>query len=125
MINEEMKQLMEIRDTGEDSLEFRIIFPSSFSAFKGHFPENSILPGVVQLMTVQAAMEKKLGLRMILHEISNAKFKAPVLPGEEIMGTLHFILQESACEVSCSLQHGADKKSDLKLNFHCEKEAGN
>lgn len=120
MINEEIKELIEIRTTGENSLEFTISFPSSFPAFQGHFPGNSILPGIVQIMAVQAALEKKSGLRMVLHEIINAKYKAPVLPGEQINGSLHFSLQKSSCEVSCSLLHGSDKKSDLKINFHCE-----
>lgn len=119
MMPQEIKNFMNIKDTGENSLEFSITFPDSFSGFQGHFPGNSILPGVVQLMTVQTALEKKLNRRLSLYEISAAKFKAPVLPGEKIEGALHYTLHESSCEVSCSLQHGTDKKSDLKINFHC------
>ena len=125
MINEEIKEWMEIRTTGDNSLEFMITFPSSFRAFQGHFPGNSILPGVVHIMIVQAALEKNFSRRLLLREIINAKYKAPVLPGEEIKGSLHFTLQESSCEVSCSMHHGTDKKSDLKINFQCEEEARN
>ena len=125
MINDEMKQLLQITKDEEGSLEFSITFPSSFSVFQGHFPGNLILPGVVQILLVQTSLEKKLNLRLRLQEIINAKYKAPVLPGEEIRGNLHFTVQENSCEASCSLQHGEDKKSDLKVRFHFEQKAGN
>lgn len=119
MMRQEIENFMEIKDTGENSLEFSITFPPSFSGFQGHFPGNSILPGVVQLMTVQTALEKKLNSRLTLCEIASAKFKAPVLPGEKMEGSLHYALKESVFEVSCSLSYETEKKSDLKINFQC------
>ncbi|MEO5695103.1 MAG: hypothetical protein ABIQ72_18350 [Usitatibacter sp.] len=50
-------------------------------AYSGHFPSQPILPGVVLLAEVLAAIELATGKPTREWEISNAKFLAPVTPG--------------------------------------------
>jgi 3-hydroxyacyl-[acyl-carrier-protein] dehydratase len=47
----------------------------------GHFPGNPIVPGVVLLDRVAAAAERRYG--MTVAALVQAKFLAPLLPGEE------------------------------------------
>jgi 3-hydroxyacyl-[acyl-carrier-protein] dehydratase len=50
-------------------------------AYDGHFPGHPILPGVVILAEVLAAIEAATTLPPERWEIANAKFLEPVLPG--------------------------------------------
>jgi len=49
--------------------------------FKGHFPENPVLPGVVMLQIIKELSEKQLQKKLFLKAASNVKFLAPVDPG--------------------------------------------
>ena len=53
-------------------------------AFDGHFPGHPVLPGVVLLAEVVAAVERLLGLPMDRLVIKVAKFHAPVPPGARL-----------------------------------------
>ncbi len=50
-------------------------------AYSGHFPSQPILPGVVLLVEVLAAIELVTGKPALEWEIANTKFVAPVTPG--------------------------------------------
>jgi 3-hydroxymyristoyl/3-hydroxydecanoyl-(acyl carrier protein) dehydratase len=50
-------------------------------AYEGHFPGHPILPGVVILAEVLAAIEAATQMPAERWEISNAKFLEPVPPG--------------------------------------------
>ena len=53
-------------------------------AYAGHFPGNPILPGVAILAEVLAAIERATSLGPEAWEIANAKFLAPVRPGDAL-----------------------------------------
>ena len=55
--------------------------PRDHPAYAGHFPGHAILPGVVILAEVMAAIEAATARDASCWEISNAKFLAPVEPG--------------------------------------------
>ena len=67
-----------------------ISFPSSFSGFQGHFPEQPVLPGVCQIGAAVALAGRMRGTRQVLAEIINAKFVAMVVPDQllQLRGTL-------------------------------------
>ena len=65
---------------GEASAE--ILFPGSFTGFRGHFPEQPILPGVCQISTAVAMAERMSGKRLTLVEVVNAKFVSIVRPNQ-------------------------------------------
>lgn len=56
--------------------------PAHFSGFNGHFPQNPILPGIVQLM--MAHYVATMGTKEPLITVKRAKFTRPVKPGEPI-----------------------------------------
>jgi len=75
---------------GSATLEFR--YEPSFTGFQGHFPNDPILPGVCLLQSLRVGLETAWEAPLRLTDILNAKFIAPVHPGE----TIHFAVTETA-----------------------------
>ncbi len=59
----------------------RFVVPASHPALPGHFPGHPVVPGVVLLAQVQAAIEAAHGPLRALR-LPQAKFLRPLLPGE-------------------------------------------
>ncbi len=53
--------------------------------FAGHFPENPILPAVVQCLMVQCLAEELTQDSAAFYHIDDAKFVAPVIPPCEVV----------------------------------------
>lgn len=60
----------------------RFVVPASHPSLPGHFPGNPVVPGVVLLAHVQAAIEAAHGALPALR-LPQAKFLRPLLPGQE------------------------------------------
>ena len=86
MINSEVKKLLttltENQSTGEISAKFA--FPASFIGFMGHFPGQSILPGVCQVEMITAVISTHLNCNLTLLSVSRAKFRNIVRPEEVV-----------------------------------------
>lgn len=70
-------------ETIPGAFEAVFVFPQEFLGFAGHFPDNPILPGIAQIMTVLHACGG--GLPPSLRGIKTCKFLRPVLPGEPVV----------------------------------------
>lgn len=68
-----------------ESLEGRYLFPERFCGFAGHFPGHSILPAIVEIMTVVSLVGAHAGCRQRLVGVEDAKFLNPVRPNQEIL----------------------------------------
>lgn len=84
--------------TDGDAFSAEFVFPASFKGFKGHFPDNPILPGVCLVQTALVLAEEATRRTYRLQGIRNAKFMAPVVPGQ-------------AVRVECSMQDGTVRAS--------------
>ncbi|MEI8311654.1 MAG: hypothetical protein WCH98_12940 [Verrucomicrobiota bacterium] len=88
MIEDELQAALVAASTHEAeaaacaTLEFH--YPASFVGFQGHFPNDPILPGVCLLQSLRLGLEKAWSARLNITEILNAKFVAPVRPGDTI-----------------------------------------
>jgi len=74
--------------------EFR--FDPGFPGFSGHFPGFPILPGVVQVECARVAAERLWGRAFSPAGVENAKFLAPVLPGDRLLARLSLAPPSSA-----------------------------
>jgi 3-hydroxyacyl-[acyl-carrier-protein] dehydratase len=62
--------------------EFR--FPEDFIGFQGHFPDRPMLPAVVQLMMIRAALRAAYGECGSVASIKSASFMRSILPLETV-----------------------------------------
>ena len=77
--------------------------------YRGHFPGQPILPGVLQLQIVQEILAGALGKKIRLKSASNIKFLAMVDPGQVISLQLEIEIIskiEDACRVSAKIHSG-------------------
>lgn len=92
--------------------------PPNFVGFSGHFPDNPILPGVVQLM--MGAFTASMGKETNTQSVKRAKFTRPVKPNEVItvkaVNTGKDALIESVIEMSVDNEPCATFTLFLKNN---------
>jgi 3-hydroxymyristoyl/3-hydroxydecanoyl-(acyl carrier protein) dehydratase len=94
--------------------ETRIVIAADHPAIPGHFPDDPLVPGVLLLGHVVAALEAQLG-PIRLHGIPQAKFLAPLRPGEPC--TIRFpALGADAAQFEC--RTGTTLVARGALRFH-------
>ena len=68
---------------------FIFFIDKNFTAFQGHFPENPLLPGVIQIEISLFCVKKLLNKNdAVLKEVKKAKFVKPILPDTEICAVI-------------------------------------
>ena len=65
-------------DSGENACTFSV--PGTFSGYRGHFPGNPILPGIVQLSFIRRLAERRLGLPLRLEGVRRIKYLRTITP---------------------------------------------
>ncbi len=89
----------EIREIGEDSIVGVKFVNSDEEYFKGHFPKEPVMPGVLQLETmaqtggvlILSTVKNPQDYLTFFMKIDNAKFKQKVVPGDIIIFKLSLI----------------------------------
>jgi 3-hydroxymyristoyl/3-hydroxydecanoyl-(acyl carrier protein) dehydratase len=74
------------QNAGRHEAAFEI--PVDHPALPGHFPGRPVVPGVLLLDVVISAAEQWLGSRLHVRGLRQAKFVAPLRPGEQARVTL-------------------------------------
>lgn len=60
------------------------MLPVSFAGFEGHFPDNPVVPAVVQLLMGALVAEAVAGRTLTVVQVAKAKFLHPLRPLEDI-----------------------------------------
>ena len=75
------KRLQDCVQTAEAEYTCSITFDPEFSGFQGHFEGNPIMPGVCLIELARVHAETALGSQLKTEEISQCRFRAPILAG--------------------------------------------
>jgi 3-hydroxymyristoyl/3-hydroxydecanoyl-(acyl carrier protein) dehydratase len=108
--------LSPVTGSERDGFSARIIFPTEFVGFKGHFPGRPVLPGVCLIQTALVALSCALDKPLELKRLVSAKWMVPVLPGEEIVLSLSLKDRENALlSARVVVMRGAGKVAEFSL----------
>lgn len=98
-----------IRD--QNSLSVEIFLDPKLHWFKGHFPAQPLLPGVVQIQWALYYAQKLLAKPMRITSVPQLKFMYPVLPGQTIK--LRITCQEKEAAYSVKFNYEVMTKEGL------------
>ena len=79
---EKAYSVLEVREN-KDDINYLIDIDFSHPVFKGHFPEKSVLPGVMMCDIVRHLVSDKLGVKVQLVLAKNIKFSRMIVPSED------------------------------------------
>ena len=74
--------ILKIKEDG-DSISYLIEIDFSHLVFQGHFPEKSVLPGVMMCDIVRYLVSDKLGRKIQLILAKNIKFLRMIVPSKD------------------------------------------
>ena len=88
----------EILEKGKKGIANRIFNENEFF-FKGHFPKNPIVPGVVIVeslaqtagVVVSESLKKYSEIAVLFMSINKAKFRKPIFPNDKVFFEVNFI----------------------------------
>jgi len=111
--------LQKIDNFGELKTNAVFNFPKKFIGFKGHFPNNPILPGVCKIQAAILVLEERKQRNIRLSEIILAKFFTPVTFNQELL----FNVEEhpvSSAESTLTVKVTSEEKkiAELKLRVN-------
>jgi len=70
------------KKTNENQINytFEILINNKHDIFKGHFPDNPIMPGVCMMQIIKEITESVVGKKLFMEKCSNVKFLAIINP---------------------------------------------
>lgn len=91
----------------DNSLNSIITINPNHNIFDGHFPENPVLPGVVQLQIIKELLENVFNKSLILIKGSNIKYTSMIIPkqDEELQITISLKFIDNTIKVNTVIKN--------------------
>ena len=90
-------------ETTEGTISAHILLNPKHEVYKGHFPEQPVVPGVIQLQIVKEILEKHLVQQLFIAKVSNAKY-------------LKINTPENSEVLQITIQHKKTDEGEYKVN---------
>ena len=104
----------------ERGWERTYVFPAAFCGFQGHFPQNPVLPAIVQLMTARHSIAEKVGQDLLITKVTRAKFQKVITPDIPVTVIWTLRQQEDAFLCKCVLETEGSSASSFNLTLQAE-----
>ncbi len=69
--------------SGNNSIDAVLLLNPGHEVYKGHFPGQPVVPGVIQIQILRELAEKALGQKLFISEVTSAKYLNMIVPGHE------------------------------------------
>ena len=80
MLLKDFYKIISIENTAENKYLVLILINENHDVFKGHFPDNPIMPGVCMMQIIKELTEQISESSLFMQSLSNAKFMALINP---------------------------------------------
>ena len=68
-----------------ERVEASILLNPKHQVYKGHFPEQPIVPGVIQVQLLRELLEQALNKKFIIKEVVSAKYLNIIIPDDKLL----------------------------------------
>jgi 3-hydroxymyristoyl/3-hydroxydecanoyl-(acyl carrier protein) dehydratase len=107
-------------DRGEDiSVNGMFVFQPDFSCFKGHFPDQAILPGIIQMAAVRSLAIKALNRQLVPTTAERIKFRGFIQPKEQMSVTVNLKRHQMTWRAIFSISKENETVTTGRIDF-CE-----
>ncbi|MGB9497373.1 MAG: hypothetical protein ACKVE3_05830 [Dissulfuribacterales bacterium] len=108
-------------DRDEDiSVNGTFVFQPDFPCFQGHFPDQAILPGIIQMAAVRSLADKALNQQLVPTAAKRIKFRGLIQPKERISITVNLKRHRMTWRAIFSIRNENETVSTGRIDF-CEK----
>ncbi len=108
-------------DSGKDiSVNGTFIFQPDFPCFQGHFPDQAILPGIIQMAAVRSLAIKALNQQLFPTTAERIKFRGLIQPKEQISITVNLKRHQMTWRAIFSIRNENETVATGRIDF-CEK----
>ncbi|GIU31505.1 thioester dehydrase [Shewanella hafniensis] len=102
-------------DIGIDNIELRLLVAADLDYFKGHFPEQAVLPGVTQLDWAVRLGCQYFGYSEAVANLEVLKFQQLILPGQEV--TLSISNNAAKAKLTFAYSDGDNRYASGRIAF--------
>lgn len=104
-------------EVAADGRSCRVVFrfDEGLDLFKGHFPGNPLVPGILQIEMAHYAAQTALGATCVVKEISKAKFIAPLYPGESATAEVRLVADGERFRADANVSVDGEARSVITL----------
>ena len=67
----------------DNKVEAAVLLNPDHDVYKGHFPGQPVVPGVIQIQILRELAEKALGQKLFISEVTSAKYLNMIVPGHK------------------------------------------
>ena len=114
-------------EVSENQVHAQISLNPDHDVYKGHFPDQPVVPGVIQLQMIKEVLEKVINQKLLLSEMAFAKYLNTVIPDNSPILKLqvNFIQKENGYSFSAVIKNEAVVFTKVKgtLSFEIDKPA--
>ena len=105
-------------DRCEDiSVNGTFVFQPDFPCFHGHFPDQPILPGIIQMAAVRSLAIKALNQQLVPTTTGRIKFRGFIQPKERISITVNLKKHQMIWRAIFSISRGNETVSMGRIDF--------
>lgn len=118
MLIKDFYEIIEFSIT-ENQVLAQIKLNPDHEVYGGHFPDQPIVPGVIQLQIIKELMEKAFNKKLLLGEMTFAKFLKMVIPSisPHLTLTIDFKTLEKNFSFSAKIEGGVNVFTKVKGVF--------
>lgn len=115
-----IKNLYTIKKFETEALQIKasIFINKDNEIFKGHFPNNPVMPGVCTIQIIKELSEKALNCKLFMQKATNIKFMALIVPDKNPLLDLDITITKS--EDVFKIKNTTSFEDTLALKFSGE-----
>ncbi|MDR3339439.1 MAG: 3-hydroxylacyl-ACP dehydratase [Candidatus Symbiothrix sp.] len=106
-------------EKSDNAVIFTVLINPLHEVFKGHFPQQPVVPGVFTLQMIKECTEIFLDRKWRYGELSNCKFSRPILPehDEEIKIRCEYTMENDTLQLKAKVASGEFDCLSLKATL--------